>query len=107
MNDRINVDSDAVTLHAQHVEQIAADVRVAIDAAGQTMLSSGAFGVMCAWMIPPFLAVATATTATLSSAASSIDRSARELRAAAADFDEHETAVSGKLSGVHSSIDAV
>jgi hypothetical protein len=105
--DRIAIDSGVIDAHAARVEQVAGDVRVAVQAAGQTMLSASAFGLMCSWMIPPFLATAGAATATMVSAASALDRSAREIRAVAADFDALERQVGEKLGAERSGLDAV
>lgn len=88
--EHIAIDPDLLRAHAREVERVAGDVRLAIQAAGQTMLSSGAFGLMCSWMIPPFLATAGAATATMQSAASALDRSAGDLREVGSDFEEFE-----------------
>ena len=97
MTDRIAIDSALLDAHASRVEGVAGDVRLAIQAAGQTMLSAGAFGLMCSWMIPPFLGVAGLTTATLVSAAGALDQSAKDIRAVGADFDTFEERTSTQL----------
>lgn len=105
--ERIIIDSELLDAHAKDVEAVAADVRLAVQAANQTMLSSGAFGLMCSWMIPPFLAVAGTATSVLNSAASALDRSAREIRAVGSDFDAQEQKVSAALGRLASGVDAV
>lgn len=107
VGERIAIDSDVIGAHSARVEQVAADVEVAVQAARQTMLSSGAFGVMCAWMIPPFLATAGTATATMVSAAAALNRSAHEIRAVGSDFERLEQQISEKLSTVRSGLDAV
>jgi hypothetical protein len=107
MAERIVIDAAVLDAHARHVEQVAADVRTAIQAANQTMLSSGAFGLMCSWMIPPFLATAGLTTSTLNSAASALDRSAREIRAVGSDFERYEQRIVALLGPERSGVDAV
>lgn len=105
--ERIVIDSGLLDAHAKDVEAVEADVRLAIQAANQTMLSSGAFGLMCSWMIPPFLATAGTSTALLNSAAAALGRSAREIRAVGADFDAQEERVSASLGRVSSEVQAV
>ena len=105
MSETITIDSALLDAHARQVEQVAGDVRLAIQAAGQTMLSAGAFGLMCAWMIPPFLGVAGAATATMVSAAGALDQSARDIRAVGADFDKVEQRASTKFRALTSEID--
>lgn len=90
MTQRITIDSALLEAHSRAVEGVAADVRLGIQAAGQTMLSSGAFGLMCSWMVPPFLGVASLATATMTSAGGALETSAESLRAVAADFDRFE-----------------
>lgn len=103
--DRIVIDSALLDAHAKGVETVEADVQLAIQAANQTMLSSGAFGLMCSWMIPPFLLTAGTSTALLNSAASALARSAREVRAVGTDFDAQEEKVSATLSRVASGME--
>jgi hypothetical protein len=100
MAERITIDSGLLDAHATNVEGVAADVRTAIQAATQTMLSAGAFGLMNAWMIPPFLAVAGTATATLVSAAGALDQSAKNIRAVGADFDAFEEVTSKGLAAM-------
>jgi hypothetical protein len=107
VGERIAIDSAVIDAHAARVEQVAADVGVAVQAARQTMLSSGAFGLMCSWMIPPFLITAGAATQTMVSAASALERSAREIRAVAADFERMEQQVGEELNGLRSGLDAI
>ncbi|CAN5303128.1 hypothetical protein BH11ACT3_BH11ACT3_12400 [soil metagenome] len=107
MTDNIVIDPELLQAHAAKVEQVAADVRVAVQAATETMLSAGAFGLMCSWMIPPFLATAGTATGVLNSTASALDRSAREIRAVVADFDDYEQTVSATLRDLHSGLEAV
>ena len=107
MVERIVIDSVLLDAHARDVEAVEADVRLAIQAAGQTMLSAGAFGLMCSWMIPPFLATAGAATGVLVSAASALERSAREIRAVGADFDAQEQRVSAAFTRLSGGLEAV
>jgi hypothetical protein len=48
------VDDEALRLHAQHLDSIAADAALAADAADQVDLTDGAFGLLCAFL-PPFV----------------------------------------------------
>jgi hypothetical protein len=105
MAGRITIDAALLDAHAANVEGVAADVRTAIQAATQTMLSAGAFGLMNAWMIPPFLGVAGAATATLVSAADALDQSAKDIRAVGRDFDRFEERTAKALSRIAGEID--
>ena len=105
--EHIAIDIAAIEAHARHVEQVADDVRVAVQAAGQTILSAGAFGLMCSWMIPPFLATTGLATSTLVSAASALDRSARELRGVASDFDAFEDETGAGFTRLRPGVEAV
>ena len=107
MSEKISIDTDAIEAHARHVDQVADDVRLAVQAAGQTMLSAGAFGLMCSWMIPPFLATAGAATAAMGSTASALDRSARELRGVGTDFANYEEDVIAALAPYSNAIEAM
>lgn len=102
--DLIVIDSALLDAHATNVEAVEADVRLAIQAAGQTMLSAGAFGLMCSWMIPPFLATAGVATGLLNSAAGALAHSAREIRAVGADFDAQEQRISAALGRLESGV---
>lgn len=105
--EHIAIDSAIIDAHSRKVEQVAADVRVALQAAGQTMLSAGAFGLMCSWMIPPFLATTGAMSATMASTASALDRSARELRGVASDFEGLEDGIGDGFTGMRSGMQAL
>ena len=104
--ERIVIDSALLDAHAKDVEAVAADVRLAVQAAHQTMLSAGAFGLMCSWMIPPFLMTAGTASGLLDTAASALDRSAREIRAVGSDFDGQEQRVSATMSRLGIGLDA-
>ena len=105
MSEQITIDSALLDAHAREVERVTDDVRLAIQAAGQTMLSAGAFGLMCSWMIPPFLGVAGAATATMVSAAGALDQSARDIREVGADFDRAERRASTTFRALASEIE--
>lgn len=107
MSERISIDTDAISAHANHIDQVADDVRLALQAAGQTMLSAGAFGLMCSWMIPPFLATTGAAAAAMGSTASALDRSAREIRAVGTDFTSFEDDVIAALAPYRNAIEAM
>lgn len=91
--DEISVDGDLLRQHAARVDQLATDAAEALAAIGSIDLSGGAFGIMCAWMVPPVAVVSAAVGSAISSGRDLITRSATEIREVAGDFDEHERSV--------------
>lgn len=95
----IKVDADLIQQHATRVDQLAADAAEAVSAIRSINLSGGAFGMMCAWMVPPVAVVSSAVGSAISSGQDVITRTASEIRLAASDFATHEQAV---IDGVRS-----
>lgn len=90
MADLIAVDTETVRRHAQRVGQIAADVRVAENAAASMNVGGGAFGLMCAFLVPPAQLVSSIAASTIAAAATMLEQSEEQLRGLANDFDEGE-----------------
>lgn len=84
--ERIAIDADTLLAHRRRLEQIGAQVDVARDAAGSVHLGGGAFGLMCAFMVPPLQAVQDAAQSSIAQVASSLARAGSEIAAAAADL---------------------
>jgi hypothetical protein len=93
MSDRIQLDADLLSQHAARVDQVAAGVRTASNAADSMDIGGGAFGLMCAFLVPAALITTTAAKMAIDSTESLLTRSARELRGAVADFSAYEVSV--------------
>ncbi|MFK4788673.1 type VII secretion target [Microbacterium sp. ZW T5_56] len=103
--DRIAISPSALTAHAQQVEQLATDVSVALDAVRGINLGGGAFGVMCAWMVPPALATSNIVISHIQQAQNVLQRTSDELVATAADFRSVEDGIHAALTGLMNKID--
>ena len=90
MTGRITVDADLITAHAARVETVAADVSIASDAAGSTNMAGGAFGVLCAFLVPPAGIAASMAQSAIRAAEGMVRRSATELRGVATDMAAFE-----------------
>lgn len=100
--ERIAIDVDTLLAHRRRLEQIGAQVDVARDAAGSVDLGGGAFGLMCAFMVPPLQAVADAAQSSITQVSSSLARAGSEVAAAAADLgaaDEYGVTAYRSLQG--------
>lgn len=105
MADLIAVDTETVRMHAQRVGQIASDVRLAQDAAGSMNLGGGAFGVMCAFLVPPAQIVSSMAIGAIASAATMLEQSEEQLRGLADDFDEGEQRQLDTIDGLNAALD--
>lgn len=105
MSTRIAIDTELLRQHAGRVEQVGRDVGVARDAAGSLDLGGGAFGLMCAFLVPPAVAVSSVAQAAIASAQRMVERSATELRGVAADFTAQEDRVEETLRSVRTRLD--
>lgn len=90
MAERIAIDQDLIISHAARVRQVASDISVARDAASATNMSGGAFGVMCAFLVPPASMVAQVTSGAITAAQRLVERSAVEVRGVADDMAAFE-----------------
>jgi hypothetical protein len=106
MADRIRIDADTIAQHAGRLESVRADVRLAQDAAASVNLGGGAFGLMCAFMVPLAATVQMAAQASLGSAAGMLGRSITELRGIAADFSTTEDALVSDLERMRAALEA-
>lgn len=104
MADSIAIDPDLLRSHAARVDQVASDVAMAKDAAGSVDIGGGAFGVMCAFLVPPISMVSSVAQSTLSAAGSMVQRSAREVRGVAQDFEANEEAIEQQISSLRSQL---
>ena len=92
MSELINVDVDVLSAHARKVSQLADDVGVAADAVAGIDLGGGAFGVLCAWMVPPAQVVSGVVLSHSRETRVVLNRTEGELRGVASDFSAAEDA---------------
>lgn len=90
VTNRIEIDADILTRHAARVDQVATSVRLAQDAAASMNIAGGAFGLMCAFLVPPALVATTAAKLVLGSTERLLERSTTQLRGAVQDFTTYE-----------------
>ncbi|APH44289.1 hypothetical protein BMW26_04375 [Microbacterium sp. 1.5R] len=105
MAELIAVDTETVRRHAQRVGQIASDVRLAENAAGSMNIGGGAFGVMCAFLVPPAQLVSSIAIGAISAAATMLEQSEEQLKGLADDFDEGEQRQLDTISGLMASVE--
>ena len=105
MAELIAVDTETVRRHAQRVGQIASDVRLAENAAGSMNVGGGAFGVMCAFLVPPAQLVSSIAIGAISAAATMLEQSEEQLTGLADDFDEGEQRQLDTISGLMASVE--
>ena len=96
-SDRIEIDADLLRAQARAAEGAADRIGTALQAVGSMNLGGGAFGLMCAFLVPIAATVTTVAASTMGEAAAMLGREAEALRATADDFDGHEQSLSGDL----------
>lgn len=105
MADLIRVDADLALQHASRIENVADRVDVAIDAARSMNMGGGAFGLMCAFLVPPATVVSSVACDVLQSSRQLIERSAQELRAGVADIGECDQRAVDELRVIEANLD--
>lgn len=105
MAELIAVDTETVRRHAQRVGQVASDVRLAENAAGSMNVGGGAFGVMCAFLVPPAQIVSSIATGAIAAAATMLEQSEEQLKGLADDFDEGEVRQLDTIKGLLASVE--
>lgn len=103
----IAIDGELIDYHVARVERVAADVHVAVDAGRSMNVAGGAFGLMCASLVPLAMATSNAATDALASVEQLLHRSGKQLREGVGDFHAHELAITDVLRGVSADIDLV
>lgn len=94
------VDTDAMRQHASKLEQVKSTVDVAIDAGKTTMLDVKAFGVLCAFLAPPAIAIQGAGLAGIGALSLGLQAQSTGITAVADGYDTAEEAVRGALAAV-------
>ncbi|OZD55570.1 hypothetical protein CH252_06865 [Rhodococcus sp. 06-1477-1B] len=89
----IRVDVELLHQHAGLVDQLASDAAQALSAVQSINLSGGAFGLLCAWMVPPVGMVSQAVGSAIQEGSQTIERTASQIRDAAGDFQRYEESV--------------
>ena len=105
MAEEISIDFDVLAQHATRVDQVAADVALAQNAAASINLGGGAFGLMCAFLVPPTSIVSTAAQAAMGAAKGMVERSAREIRRVGRDFTQLEDDIAADIRTIQSELD--
>lgn len=88
--DDIAVDFDRLRQHAALVDSLVDDVSSALAVLRGGDLASGAFGVLCAFLVPQGVAMSVAATGMLGADQSLLLRAAGELRGTAAQWERFE-----------------
>lgn len=90
MAGHIALDGDLIQAQVSRVQLVASDVAVARDAAGSTQMGGGAFGVLCAFLVPPAQIAAAMAQQAIGSAEQMLRRSATELSGVGSDMAAFE-----------------
>jgi len=106
MAEKISIDADVMSHHISLVRHVATDVGTAASAARSMNLAGGAFGVMCAFLVAPAVAVTSVACSAIESVEGALDRSATELKGAVADFDRYESDVEDQVASIRRGLDA-
>lgn len=104
---RIILDSGVVTAHVGRVRAVSADVGTAHSAAAGLDLGGGAFGVLCAVLVPPAVAVSQAALGAIKDAQGLVDRSADQIMAVVADFTALEDQIRAELEPISAAVQGV
>lgn len=90
MTDDIALDLDRLRQHAAFVDSLVGDVGAAMSVLRGGDLVPSAFGVLCAFLVPPSLAMSAAATGLFGADQSLLVRTAGELRQAAQQWEQFE-----------------
>ena len=104
MSAEIRVDADVMLQHASRMQQLAQDAAEAAAAIQSLNLGGGAFGLLCAWMVPPVAMVSGAVAEHISGAEGVLERTGQEMRAVVQDFDGYEEAAAQVARSIEGSL---
>lgn len=107
MSGEIEVEPSALRTGAGEIERIAGTVGYARDAAGSMNLTGGAFGLMCAFLVPTAVGVTQIAMNAMAETAAMLQREAEALRDIAADFEQVEARTSDELRAISGQVGAV
>jgi hypothetical protein len=105
MAETITIDPDLIAAHAARVDQVAGDIGVARSAGGSTNMAGGAFGVMCAFLVPAASMVASMAMSAITSAEDMVKRSSTELKEVVKDFTTTEDAIIADVKSIQSGLE--
>ncbi|HAN24180.1 MAG: hypothetical protein CMH36_05610 [Microbacterium sp.] len=105
MGDEIALDFDRLRHHAALVESLADDVTRAIGALRGGDLASDAFGILCAFLVPPSLAMTAAATGMFGTNESLLLRTAGQLRGTAQQWEQLEADIVTTLHDLERAMD--
>lgn len=95
--DRIEIDTGLLRQQARDVDEAGRRVDQARQAIASMNLTGGAFGMMCAFLVPPAVTMTFAASSMLSDASAMLSREASALRGTADDFDDLEDDIATSL----------
>lgn len=104
MNDEIRIDADLMAQHARRIQQLTRDAAEATAAIKSINLGGGAFGALCAWMVPPVSMVSDAVSKHISGAEHVLERTGQEIQAVVRDFDSYEEEVLRAVRAIESDL---
>lgn len=104
MSDDISVDLDRLRQHAAFVDSLVGDVGSALSVLRGGDLIPSAFGILCAFLVPPSMAMSAAATGLLGADQSLLMRTAGELRQAAQQWEQFEDDTVSTLRGLESGL---
>ncbi|MFT8636429.1 MAG: hypothetical protein ABF811_00505 [Pseudoclavibacter sp.] len=105
MAGEIRADPDILRGHARGVSVLAEDLDDALAAAQSVNLGGGAFGVLCAFLVPPAGLASSMAVASLRSAGSMLRRAAAEVNGWADDADETESQIVSDIRAIAAALD--
>jgi len=93
----LQVDTDAVRAHAQQVAGLAQGLGEAVQAGTHSAMDTQAFGVLCAFLVPPVVALQAVGIVALTTAAATLAGVDVGLRGVANGYDAIDSSVNGQL----------
>lgn len=96
----IRLDADLLLAQARSSDHAARAIGTARDAAASMNLSGGAFGLICAFLVPMASSVTLAAEGAMKAAEAMLERDSNALRATADDFVDYEDDLSQELRAI-------
>jgi hypothetical protein len=106
VTDDIALDLDRLRQHASLVDSLVQDVSSAMSVLRGDDLMENAFGILCAFLVPPSLAMSAAATGMLGADQSLLLRTAAELRGTAEQWERFEDDTVATLRGLEGGMGA-
>lgn len=100
----IAIDRELLRTHASRVHTVQTAVAEAASAARSADLAGGAFGILCAFLVPPTTLVTGIAESMITAAATMLERTSNELRSIATDVDTREEDIASQLRALHDRI---